>query len=154
MCAVGGAVLGGLFASLFSLAWWPWTYFALAILLVGIAVVAVYAIPSLERNSGLSQDHGTQEGLTEMLVSLDLPGAATGIAALVLINFAWNQAPLVGWAEAYVIVSLLLGLLLVALFFLVEVRFAKKPLIPFHALSGDVSFVLGCLSCGWGAFGR
>jgi MFS family permease len=147
--APGGAVCGAAFAGLFSLAWWPWTYFALAIALLVIAVVAMYAIPDFEHKSDVAQ-----QGLREILVSLDLPGAVLGIAALVLINFAWNQAPIAGWAEAYVIVSLILGFLLAGAFFIVEIKFASKPLIPFHALSGDVPFVLGCIACGWGAFGK
>jgi MFS family permease len=147
--APGGAVSGAAFAGLFSLAWWPWTYFALALVLLVVAAVAAYAIPDLEHKSDL-----VQQGLRGKLLSLDLPGAMLGIAALVLINFAWNQAPIAGWAEAYVIVSLVLGFLLAAAFFIIEIKFASKPLIPFHALSGDVPFVLGCISCGWGAFGK
>lgn len=32
-------------------------------------------------------------------------------------------------------------------------RIAEKPLIPFHALNLDVSFILGCMACGWASFG-
>lgn len=36
---------------------------------------------------------------------------------------------------------------------MIEFRFAEHPLIPFHAFSRDVSFVLGCVACGRGEFG-
>ncbi|KAL5334585.1 major facilitator superfamily domain-containing protein [Aspergillus crustosus] len=106
--APNGAIVGAVFAALFSqLAWWP----------------------------------------------LDIPGACTGITGLVLVNIAWNQAPTVTWAEPYVIVLLILGALFLAAFFVVEFKYAKHPLIPFHAFSADVSFVLGCVATGWGCFG-
>lgn len=37
--------------------------------------------------------------------------------------------------------------------FWVELKVAKKPLLPFHALSAEVSFVLVCEACGWADFG-
>jgi hypothetical protein len=85
--------------------------------------------------------------------ALDALGADCGIGGLILVNIAWNQAPVVGWSSPYVYVLLIFGILLIAAFFLVEFRFAEHPLIPFHALSSDVSFVLGCIACGWGSFG-
>jgi MFS family permease len=38
-------------------------------------------------------------------------------------------------------------------FFYIELRVSEYPLIPFDALSADVSFVLGAVACGWGCFG-
>ena len=98
-------------------------------------------------------DDVARKSLRQKLVALDLLGAVTGITALVLFNFAWNQAPIVSWSKAYVYVCLILGLLFAALFFYVELRLAPEPLIPFHALSADVGFVLGCIACGWASFG-
>lgn len=48
---------------------------------------------------------------------------------------------------------LILGLLFVPVFFYIELRVAKHPLIPFDALTADVSFVLAAVGCGWGCFG-
>ena len=149
MRETGGAIVGAVFASLLSLAWWPWAFWVFSIFLALIAVVAVYAIPDAPKKEGV-----TRKSLRQKLVALDLPGAVTGITALVLFNFAWNQAPIVGWAEAYVFVLLIVGLLFAAVFFYIELRVAPEPLIPFDALSADVSFVLGCVACGWGSFGK
>lgn len=64
-----------------------------------------------------------------------------------------NQAPIVGWQQAYVYVVLIIGILFVPVFFYIELRISKHPLIPFDALSADVSFVLAAVGCGWGCFG-
>jgi hypothetical protein len=76
-----------------------------------------------------------------------------GITAMILFNFAWNQAPGFGWEQPYIYALLILGILLIPVFFWIELKVAKKPLIPFDALSTDVSFVLTCIACGWAAFG-
>ena len=91
--------------------------------------------------------------LRQRIIDLDLLGATVGIAALVSFNFAWNQAPIVGWQEAYVYVLLILGILLGFLFFYIELRVTQYPLIAFDALSPDVGFVLACIACGWSCFG-
>jgi hypothetical protein len=91
--------------------------------------------------------------LVEWMQELDVAGACLGVGGLTLVNVAWNQAPIVGWQTAYVYVLLIIGLVLLGLFFVWELRVASKPLIPFHALTLDVSFVLGCIACGWASFG-
>jgi hypothetical protein len=82
-----------------------------------------------------------------------LPSATVGITAMILFNFAWNQAPGFGWQQVYIYVLLIVGILLLPVFFWIELRVSRKPLIPFDALSTDVSFVLTCIMCGWAAFG-
>jgi hypothetical protein len=84
---------------------------------------------------------------------LDLLGATVGITAMILFNFAWNQAPGFGWEKPYIYALLIISILLFPVFFYIELKVAKKPLLPFDALSTDVSFVLICESCGWAAFG-
>ena len=145
--APGGSVLGSVFAGLFSLSWWPWTFWSFAIALACVAAVGSYAIP--DPPTKISKPKSIRDTINE----LDLLGGLCGITALVLINFAWNQAGVVGWAKAYVYVCLIIGFLFVGGFFYIELRLAKSPLIPFESLSGDVAFVLGCVACGWGCFG-
>ncbi|KAL2834782.1 major facilitator superfamily domain-containing protein [Aspergillus pseudoustus] len=142
--APNGAIIGGVFAALFSqLAWWPWTYWSMAIASVIFAGIAWLVIVPIR--------HKRPD--EPLFTSLDIPGAFTGITGLVLVNIAWNQAPTVSWAEPYVIILLILGMLFLAAFFIIEFRFATHPLIPFHAFSVDVSFVLACVATGWGCFG-
>lgn len=103
-CAPGGALIGYAFAGIFAqLAWWPWTFFSFGITLFCIAVAAQLAIPDpQDEKPGL-------KGLDFIgaVWELDLLGAVVGITALILFNFAWNQAPVggVGWSSPYIIVS-------------------------------------------------
>lgn len=145
--APSGAIVGGAFAGLFNLAWWPWTFWSFAIALACIAVMGSYVIPDPPRKLAKATS------LREKIAELDLLGGLTGVTALILINFAWNQSGVVTWSKAYVYVCLILGFIFAALFFLIEIRFSTSPLIPFHALSTDVAFVLACVACGWSCFG-
>jgi hypothetical protein len=91
--------------------------------------------------------------LRERLRRLDIPGGLTGVTALVLINFAWNQAVVVGWKQPYVYVCLILGFLFAAAFFLIEVRWAKFPILPLAVFNVDIAFVFLCTAVGWACFG-
>lgn len=145
--APSGAVVGGIFAALLSeRAWWPWTFWCMAIYCLILAVVGIFVIPAT---------HNAPTGLTfnDLLVELDVVGATLGVTGLVLVNIAWNQATVVGWSAVYVYVLLIVGALFLAGFIYYEMRLAPKPLIPFHALNLDVSFILGCMACGWASFG-
>ncbi|EXJ70580.1 uncharacterized protein A1O5_06650 [Cladophialophora psammophila CBS 110553] len=147
-CAPGGSLIGGAFAGVFALAWWPWTFFSFAISLAILAMASFFVIPEPPQRTEFAK-----YSLRNKIELLDLPGATVGVTALVLFNFAWNQAPIVGWQKAYVYVTMLIGILLVPLFFYIEFRVSKAPLVPFDALSVDVGFVLSCIICGWASFG-
>ncbi|KAJ4172353.1 multidrug-resistance type transporter aminotriazole resistance [Fusarium falciforme] len=150
-CAPGGNVFAAAFAGLFVKdheEWWPWAFYSFAIGLAAIAVFATFIIPDPPHK--LSSSSMTWK---EILDQLDLLGAITGITALVLFNFAWNQAPIVGWETPYVYVLLIIGVLLVPVFFYIELRVASNPLIPFDTLTSDVGFILACVAGGWASFG-
>lgn len=148
-CAPGGAVVGGTFAGIWSLVWWPWTFWTFGITLAALAILSTFVLPSVP----LSKEVRALN-LKKKLAELDLLGASVGITAMILFNFGWNQAPGFGWTKVYIYVLLIVGILLFPLFFWIELRVAKKPLLPFAALSTNVSFVLVCESCGWAAFGE
>ncbi|KAJ5557066.1 major facilitator superfamily-domain-containing protein [Penicillium frequentans] len=146
--APNGALLGAVFSSLFSqLAWWPWTYWTMAIVATVCAVVGVLTIEPIAHVSTKGRS------LWEIMQMLDLFGAAIGITGLVLVNVAWNQAPIVGWQTPYVYVLLIVGILFLVAFFIVEIRYIENPILPIKAFTSDVSFVLGCVACGWASFG-
>ncbi|KIW77872.1 hypothetical protein Z517_07705 [Fonsecaea pedrosoi CBS 271.37] len=147
-CAPGGSLIGCAFAGVFALTWWPWAFFSFAIALAMLAMVSCFVVPDAQPRNQFAGFC-----LWDKIKLLDLPGAVVGITALVLFNFAWNQAPIVGWQKAYVYVTMLLGILLVPLFFYIELRVSKTPLVPFDALTADVGFVLSCIVCGWASFG-
>ncbi|KAF9894944.1 hypothetical protein FE257_004566 [Aspergillus nanangensis] len=148
--APNGAIVGAVFAALFSqLAWWPWTYWTMALVAVGCAAIGYLVVVPIPQDYSVEYDLSAQ-GIWQ---TLDIPGAVCGIAGLVLVNVAWNQAPIVGWETPYVYVLLIVGVLFIGAFFIVEFKFATQPLLPFEAFSSDVAYVLGCVACGWGCFG-
>ncbi|USW50909.1 Putative major facilitator superfamily, MFS transporter superfamily [Septoria linicola] len=150
-CAPGGSIVGAAFASVFALAWWPWTFWSFAIALFVIAGVAAWAIPDPQSHKpGLS---GHQLFSWAAVWELDLLGAFTGILALVLFNYSWNQAPLVGWGNAQCIVTLIAGVLLMPVFFWVEISIARNPLLPMEVFTASNGFVLACVALGWANFG-
>jgi len=149
--APGGCVVGAALASVFALVWWPWFFWAMGIVLLATAVLGYFVIP---------EDHHPQAlgwrslSVLEFIEAVDALGGALGVMALVLINFAWNQAGVVGWSEPYVYVLLVVGVLLVPVFFWVEFRVVRSPLLPFDVLNRKVGLVLVCVACGWGSFGE
>jgi MFS family permease len=146
--APNGSIAGSLFAAIFGqLVWWPWAFWSFSIALAITAVVGYLVIPDPPKKPLATMP------LSQKIRELDLEGAAVGITALILINFAWNQAPIVGWDKAYIIVTLVLGIVLLPVFFFIELRWAKQPLIPFECLTSTVGFVLACTACGWACFG-
>ncbi|KAJ5942181.1 hypothetical protein N7516_002349 [Penicillium verrucosum] len=83
---------------------------------------------------------------------IDVGGSVTGVAALVLFNFAWNQGPVVGWTTPYTYSIMIIGILVFIVFVLIEKR-VSHPLIPFGVLRFDSLFTLACVSAGWSSFG-
>lgn len=139
--APGGFVLGALFTSMFSeLVWWPWTFW-LAGIVAGVAAVGAFFI--IPQHIGISHNSPG---------SFDYWGSLAGVTGLVLINFAWNQGPNVGWDTPYVYVLLIVGVLALVAFYFIEQR-VSHPIVPREALRGDTGFVLGCIAAGWSCFG-
>lgn len=145
--APSGAVIGALFAALLAeLAWWPWAFWCMAIYCMVLAVLVFLVVP-------WTPSHIAGMPLSKLLAELDIAGAAIGITGLVLVNIAWNQAPVVGWQEPYVYVVLIIGMIFLVAFGYYEAHMSPYPLIPFETINTDVSFILGCVACGWSSFG-
>ncbi|GAB7341496.1 hypothetical protein MBLNU457_7722t2 [Dothideomycetes sp. NU457] len=136
---VTGSVLSSVFAQL---AWWPWMFWAQSIVCFVIGLLSAWLIPARTKKS------------TETITgTFDFAGAVTGVAGLVLVNFAFNQAPLSGWNDLHVPVLLVVGLGFFAAFIFVELKIASAPLIPLKGLSKDGGFALACIAAGWGSHG-
>ena len=142
-----GAIAGFLSRGLLALDWWPWIYWSPAIALASVATFAAWSIPPL------SVQPKPNRSIRETLEALDVLGGIIGVTGLVLFNFAWNQAVVVGWQEPYVYVCLILGILFGAAFFLIEVSWAKSPIVPLAAFNSDIAFVFACTATGWACFG-
>ncbi|KAI0914181.1 MFS general substrate transporter [Ustulina deusta] len=113
--AAGGGLIG---AIVIQLAGWKWSFFLLA--LAGAVVFGSTSLAVL-RDAPLDPKG-----------SVDIIGSYFGVGGLILFNFVWNQAPLVGWKTAYVIVLLIVSVLHFVAFVIWETKFAKEPIMPFN----------------------
>ncbi|VDC04334.1 unnamed protein product [Peniophora sp. CBMAI 1063] len=112
--AAGGSLIGGIIVQF---APWKWMYITMA-----IAGFAVFGIAFLSTPRDSPVDKGG---------SLDLAGSYLGVAALFLFNFAWNQAPAVGWSTVYVYVLLIVAILHAVGFVWWSRSYARHPIVPF-----------------------
>lgn len=143
--APGGFTLGATFSSLIAeRLWWPWAYWIMGIACFIFAVLGFLVIPYAQQEKP-RPELSTYE-------RLDVRGAITGVSGLILINFAWNQAAVVGWDVPNTYVLLIVGILVMGVFLLWE-RKAAYPLLPRALFKGEAGWVLGCLAAGWSSFG-
>src|SRR5579871_2538302 len=114
-----GAVMSALLAERIS---WSYAFFAMTIACIVITVFSFIVIPD-----ELAVPAGPPGSASP---KFDYIGAITGVIGLVLINFALNQAPLVGWQTPYVYFILIIGIMITAFFILIELKSAESPLVP------------------------
>src|SRR3954454_19376480 len=125
-----GVLLGGVLTDLLS---WQWILF----INVPIGLAAAFLTPRYVEEGRSSA--GTR--------SFDLAGAFSVTLGLVAIVFAIVRTEVNGWGSAQTLVVLGAGLALIAVFLVIEGRFAKRPLMPLRIfrsrpLSGANAVVL------------
>ncbi|MEU1386690.1 MULTISPECIES: MFS transporter [unclassified Nonomuraea] len=111
-----GAVAGGAITTGLS---WRWVFLInvpVGALLIAVALTALVTARSARREP------------------LDLPGAVTGTAGLAALVYGVMQSADHAWSSGRVLVPVLAGLLLLALFVVVEARFAGRPMLPLRLL--------------------
>jgi MFS family permease len=141
-----GFVIGALFASIFAqLTWWPWAFWSYGFACWGLSIFAVIAVPK-------SLAHDAQFAGRTDRPGMDWTGSVLGVSGLVLVNVAWNNAPLFGWDTPHVYFLLIIGLLCLIAFVWVEAR-AVSPLIPVSVLTKPVVYTMALVGIGWGSFG-
>ena len=140
--APSGWMVGGAFGSLFAqLVWWPWTYWVQAGVCLIIAAVSLYVVPK-EVIPAVAPGE-----------SIDVLGASTAVAGLILFVYAWNEGPVAGWGEPFVYVLLIVSVLLIAVFFYIE-SVVKDPIMPLDVWTTPAfPSVLLCVGLGWSSFG-
>jgi hypothetical protein len=74
----------------------------------------------------------------------DWLGTLLGVSGLVLINFSWNQSPIIGWPTPYIYILLIVGILLVCAFLFVEGR-VQSALVPTTIWNRQISLMLVCM---------
>lgn len=158
--APNGFLLGAIFSSLFTQlrGTWEWGFYLSTICLAGLTVAAALVLPSdsylihFHKHSEKPDGADSASTVPDEKAQFDYLGTLLAVSGLVLINFAWNQAGVVGWQVAYNPVLLVVGIALVAAFLYVETRVAH-PLIPTDIWTPRNSIVLGCVALGWSSFG-
>lgn len=124
---IAGPVLGGLLVQGAS---WRWIFFVNIPLGVIALIMAVLFVPA-------------DREITDA-IPVDWPGLLLLSIGLLCLLFGFTRAGDEGWASSVVIGSCLLGIVMLALFVIVERR-VRWPLIEL-ALFRNRTFVLGCLS--------
>lgn len=172
MCLFGAAaplgfVSGAAMSSLFAVrASWPWAFWTMAAVCIALAAVSAAVLPTDAPRDGdqMTLDDEDDDDNDDIVrskakikreslwVRMDAVGMILGVSGLVLVNFAFSQAPVVGWTTAYTYFLLIIGLLSLCAFAYVESFQARHPLVPFAVMSASTNFVLGCTAAGWGCF--
>ncbi|MER6514203.1 MFS transporter [Nonomuraea sp. NPDC001636] len=111
-----GAVAGGAITTGLS---WRWVFLInvpVGALLIAVALAALVPVRGARREP------------------LDLAGAVTGTAGLAALVYGVMQSADHAWSSGRVLVPVLAGLLLLAVFVVVEARFAGRPMLPLRLL--------------------
>ncbi|KAL8707539.1 MAG: hypothetical protein Q9225_007735 [Loekoesia sp. 1 TL-2023] len=143
-CSPAGYIVGGLVSAGFGQnVTWRWSFWFWAI---GCLVLGVYSFLVIPYSVG-----SPIPGLS--IKQFDYIGTFTGIAGLTLFSFSWNQAPVVGWENAYVYVLLIIGILFLVAFVFSQSRVAA-PVLPnsLWKRKGFTPIVLA-MCFGWMSFG-
>ncbi|PRP80639.1 hypothetical protein PROFUN_10694 [Planoprotostelium fungivorum] len=140
--APSGFIVGGVFGGLFAqLVWWPYAQWLLAATCFALSISAHFSTPKELR--GAVQPEG----------KIDILGAVLAVASLVLVVYAFNEGPATSWGNYYVFVPLIVGVLVIAGFFVYE-TFAAQPIMPPSVWTqSGFPGVLLCIALGWSSFG-
>jgi len=109
---MAGAVAGGALTTGLS---WRWVF------LINVPIGAVLIVVAMTSLAGVRT--GRRE-------SLDLTGAVTGTAGLAALIYGVMQSTDHGWTSVPVVLPIVAGVLLLAVFTLVEARVAARPMMP------------------------
>ena len=136
MGAIGGAsgaLVGGVLTEALG---WRWILFINVPIGIAAALAALRVVRTAGRDTGAARD-------------FDLAGALSATAGLVILTYGIVETEAHGWGSARTLLTLAAGLALLALFVLIEGRFARRPLVPLRIfrsreLSG-ANLVVFCL---------
>lgn len=103
---ISGILIG---AVLVQYAGWPWIFWFVAIVGVGIAIICFFLIPKANNDA-------------RKKVNFDAIGVSILTSAVILFIFAVTSGSTQGWPTAYVLAPLAISLVLLAIFFLWESR--------------------------------
>jgi EmrB/QacA subfamily drug resistance transporter len=112
-----GVLFGGIIVEALS---WRWVLLINPPIAIGVAIVAYTVVTERVRNRELT---------------FDLAGALTLTLGQIVLVYGVVEAGLKGWSTFAALGPIILGIALLAVFGLIEARFAANPLIPFKDLT-------------------
>ncbi len=116
LVATGGAALGMLLGgALTEYVGWRWNFFINVPIGIVMGILIARIVPEHERE--------------ETSKTLDVPGAVLATTSLMLLVFAFSQAPEWGWLSLKTLLTIVTGFVLLAGFIANEAR-ARRPLMP------------------------
>jgi EmrB/QacA subfamily drug resistance transporter len=110
-----GLILGGLLTQYVS---WRWT------LLINVPIAVLAALGALRL---------VRESRSNRRTSYDIPGAATSTAGILALVYGFTRAATDGWSSATTLLFVAVGVVLLAVFVLVEMR-TEAPLLPLRVV--------------------
>ncbi|KAK1561412.1 major facilitator superfamily transporter [Colletotrichum navitas] len=131
-----GPVLGGVFTQRAS---WRWCFY-INLPISGCAMVVLFFTLHL---------HNPRTGVKEGLAAIDWLGSLTIVGGTLMILLGLELGGVTfPWDSATVICLIVFGVVLIGIFFLVELRVAKYPVIPLHIFKQPSNLaVLGLNAC-------
>ena len=123
MNGLGGAagmLFGGVITQLLT---WRWILFINPPIALATALIAWFVVRDRTRETP----------------GFDIPGALTLTIGQIVLVFGIVRAGIVGWHAAQSLIPIIVGLVLLVAFNVIEMRFAKAPLIPFKQVSRQLN---------------
>ncbi|KAI0409178.1 aminotriazole resistance protein [Xylaria palmicola] len=127
-----GPIIGGVFTTLVS---WEWIFWFLLIFQGVLEILAILLLPPSPREHNIRW--------SELVSRTDLLGSLLSLSGLVLLVYALTAGNIEGWSAADVLSTLIISIVLLAVFVFVELKISAHPLLP-HYLWSDTIKVSGC----------
>ncbi|KAM3487043.1 hypothetical protein MY3957_009668 [Beauveria namnaoensis] len=141
---VFGPIFGGLFTSLVTWRWIFWLSLVVEGSLEIVALVFLFTDNLPGAPTSAPKDKNGRLKWSELATRLDPAGTCLSIVALILLVYGLTTGNVHGWGEADVVATLVVSVVLVAVFALVQLKFSSDPILPRYLWSDRIK-MLGCL---------
>ena len=123
---------------------WHAQIFWISLIVEGALEIAAIAL-LLTNNLPGAASATTDSKWTNLHIRLDGLGTFFSVSGLILLVYGLTTGNVHGWDKADVIATLVVAVVLLAIFVFVELKVSSDPILP-HYLWGDRIKVLGCVA--------